>query len=142
MRRSLQLFALLIIILSTAITILYIFNKPHRDIGGEEALYSLTLAELRDELVLNEDSALQKYLNNVIELSGAVASIEKRDSLTFLLVIEDNGAMASGDLIESNDSFLELVGKKVRIKGLFIGYDNLLEEINLSNCLIIQPDNE
>jgi len=52
--------------------------------------------------------------------------------------LEESGRTASGEIIELNDEELNLVGEEVKIKGLYIGYENLLEEIQLSECTIVK----
>jgi hypothetical protein len=45
--------------------------------------------------------------------------------------LESQGSIANGELVQNENNVSGLKNKKVALKGLFIGYDNLLEEIFL-----------
>ena len=116
----------------------FIYNKPHRDILSEKAQYSLSLVEMNNEFLADEDAAYKKYFNQVVEISGTAVSIDEKANERYDVVLESEGIIANGEIIEIDAQPAKLIDQQVLLKGLFIGYDNLLEEIKLSECSIKQ----
>ena len=131
-----QIFILLIAILMVAGY--FIYNKPHRDILAEEAQFSLSLVEMHEEFIADEDAAYKKYFNQVVEISGIAVDINKKSNDRYDVVLKSQGVIANGELIYVDVQPATLIDHNVMLKGLFIGYDNLLEEIKLSECSIKQ----
>ena len=131
-----KLSILLVVIVMT--TAYFVYNKPHRNILAEEAKFSLALTQMNDEFLADEEAAYKKYFNQVVEISATASSINKKENGRYDVVLNSNGVIANGELISAGDQFEALINKEVVLKGLFIGYDNLLEEIKLSECSIKQ----
>ena len=119
-------------------TAYFVYNKPHRNILAEEAKFSLALTQMNGEFLADEEAAYKKYFNQVVEISATASSINKKENGRYDVVLNSNGVIANGELISAGDQFEALINKEVVLKGLFIGYDNLLEEIKLSECSIKQ----
>lgn len=124
MRRYLILIAIVII---AFIGYNYLY-KEHRNIEGENAQYSLTAQQIHTEF--NDDAVVsqKKYLNKTIEISGLVSEINKTE-------------ITIGDMVFCQ--FLEPItqqgiqlNSKITLKGRFIGYDDLLEQVKLDQCII------
>ena len=138
MRRKLflQIFILLVAIVMTAGY--FIYNKPHRNILDEQAQFSLSLTEMNEEFLVDEDAAYKKYYNQVVEISGTAVSINEKENARYNVVLKSEAIIANGELMSPDVQLATLVDQEVLLKGLFIGYDNLLEEIKLSKCSIKQ----
>ena len=138
MRRKLliQIFILLAAIVMVAGYLIY--NKPHRNILDEEAKFSLSLVEMNEEFLVDEDAAYKKYFNQVVEISGTAVSINEKANERYDVVLKSREIIANGELISPDVQPAKLIEQEVLLKGLFIGYDNLLEEIKLSECSIKQ----
>ena len=119
-------------------TAYFVYNKPHRDILSEKAQFSLSLVEMNEEFLADEDSAYKKYFNQVVEISGIAVAINEKANKRYDVVLKSQGIIANGELIHANVQPKTLIDQNVALKGLFIGYDNLLEEIKLSECSIKQ----
>ena len=116
----------------------FIYNKPHRDILGEQAQFSLSLAAMNEEFIVNEEAAYEKYFNQVVEISGTAVSINEKANERYDVVLKSGAIIANGEIISADIQPAKLIEQEVLLKGLFIGYDNLLEEIKLSKCSIKQ----
>ncbi|UGU16628.1 hypothetical protein LS482_01870 [Sinomicrobium kalidii] len=100
--------------------------RPHRDIEKEEASYAFSsevfIREFREDAAM----ASEKYVNEVIRINGNITAVEKDH------VIVDDNIVAR---------FRETSGKKagapISFKGRCVGYDELLEEIRLDECYIL-----
>ncbi len=128
MKKKVILFFLLICLVSFGIY-KYVY-KSHRSISEEVSSYSVTVDELIDAYSNGEESADQRYLDKTITVRGVVTSTNNSDkSITIdnqLFGLVENGL----DNITINDS--------VTLKGRFIGYDELLEEVKMDQITIIK----
>lgn len=119
---------LLIIIIGTC---LYTY-KGHRDIATEKESYTITVTEIFSEFQTNEKSANAKYLDKTIEVTGDLSSI---DVATKSIVINDKLFATFKDgipnMLKSNS--------RIKIKGRFIGYDALVEELKMDQCVLVSP---
>lgn len=127
---------LLVVLILAVATVFYIYNKPHRDVVDEKAEFSLSVDQMHDEFSSDETAANQKYFNQVVELNGTLTSLKDRGDGHFDFVISSDNKVANGEIVEISQDQKDLLNKKVKVKGLFIGYDNLLEEIQLSECTL------
>ncbi|WP_298345248.1 hypothetical protein [uncultured Algibacter sp.] len=119
---------ILIIITLLAITLLaynYMY-QDHRDIASEEPEFSITPEQIVNTFKTNLKDSEKKYLNKTIELTG--------------IVTESN----SKDLTLNHDVFCQFLQNQnaslnanIKIKGRCIGYDDLLEQVKLDQCYII-----
>lgn len=106
--------------------------KSHRNIESEKPKFSINSSEILNEFSLDMDQSSSKYLNKTIAIKGSITGIE--------------GAMISLDdkivcyMLDSNYLEIEL-NSIIEIKGRFIGYDELLEELKFDQCSIVKHKN-
>lgn len=103
----------------------YIY-QDHRNISKETAAYKLTATELMNQFQENPTTSQEKYLNKTIEITG---NITAKDANSITL---NNTIFCS----LSNPTKIA-IDATYTIKGRFIGFDDLLEEIKLDQCTII-----
>lgn len=137
MRKNLIRGLILIVVLVMS-TIYFVYNKPHRNVLDEQATYVLSVMEMNDEFQADENAAYKKYFNQIVELSGIAVSISEKTKGRYDIVLESQGSIANGELVQNEVNIADFMNNEVALKGLFIGYDNLLEEIKLSECSIKQ----
>ncbi len=120
--KTVLLIGLILAVLSAAYVWFFIYNKPKKNILESKADYTLTVAQLVQEFETNHDSAIAKYNDKVLEISGEVARIEPNDSISSVV-------FKSGDKYEVfcevhpeyNVQTKQLASpQKVVLKGLFI----------------------
>ncbi len=118
---------LIIIIIAAIIGYNYIY-QDHRSIENESAEFVISSAEIANLFSENAVSSEQKFLNKTIEVSGLISELNTND-----ITIEDKVfCQFSDDLKLSIDK-----NSKVKIKGRVIGYDDLLEQVKLDQCTLI-----
>jgi hypothetical protein len=121
----------------------YYINKPHADIENTEAAYSLNAEELwkqyNQELKLSDSL----YTGKVIEIAGNVSTIEKVDSLLYLVFVMEpdpdfgNKTIRCEMLAKHNEEAAALApNTPVKIKGFCSGYDQT--DIKITKCSIIK----
>ena len=104
----------------------YIY-QAHRDIKNEPASFTVFAKDIDKEFAFNSIKAEQKYFNKTIEISGII-STQNDKTLTL-----NNAVFCQFEQpIKSINT-----AKKLTIKGRFIGYDDLLKQVKLDQCYII-----
>lgn len=96
--------------------------QSHRDIKSEKAEYVVTSNELIEAFATNASDSEKIYLNKTIEVSGPVSS-----STALSITLDDKIFCQFSDSLKLQPE----LGKTIKVKGRFIGYDDLLEDIKL-----------
>lgn len=119
----------LVLILALGFAAYKYMYKSHRDISTEEATYSATVSEVYDAFQKSDSIANAKYLDKTIEIYGKVTNIDSKNKMITvdekLIARCTNGL--HGDL-KLQDS--------ITLKGRVVGYDDLLEEIQMDQCTL------
>lgn len=115
---------ILVLIIVGVIAYNYIY-KSHRDIENESAQFVINATDLANEFVIDPSAAEKKYLNQTIEVNGNITELNDYD-----LTLDGKIYCQFSYKIESEN-------KNAKIKGRFIGYDNLLEQVKIDQCNII-----
>ena len=103
--------------------------KDHRNIESENAQFSLTAQQIHSEFNNDPVVSQNKYGNQTIEISGFVSEINETE-----ITIDDKVFCQFSEQITQEEIPLY---SKITIKGRFIGYDDLLEQIKLDQCILI-----
>lgn len=106
----------------------YIY-KSHRNIEEESPSYVISASDLMSEFSKDIENSSIKYLDKTIQVSGIVSSIDKTS-----LVIENKINCYFNDTIIN---YKQLLDKNIIVKGRCIGFDELLEEIKIDQCTIV-----
>lgn len=107
----------------------YIY-KEHRNIANETESFVVTVVDLKEDYSKNDSLANVKYLDKTIVIYGKITSMDLSNKMLMIdtslaAVIKDNNVE-----LKQNDS--------IKLKGRFIGYDDLLEEFKMDECSIIE----
>ena len=113
-----------------AVGLYFYLYKDHRDIASEKESYLVSANSIYDEFKKDETKSNQKYLDKTIEVYGKISSL---DSSTNTIVLDDKLTAVFTDKIPTNTLKLSAI----KIKGRFIGYDDLLEELKMDQCVLI-----
>lgn len=102
----------------------YVMHGGARDLKSEKPEFTTTATSIFEEFTTNSDSATKKYINKAVEISGEVTAV--KDS-TITLNEKVNCQLQTLSKAK--------IGEKVTIKGRVTGYDDLLEELKLDQCV-------
>lgn len=119
-----------IILLSFLILVLVGHNyvyQGHRNIETEKPDYTTSSIILSHEFLNNSIESEKKYLNRAIVVSGIISEINQNN-----LTLNDNVFCQFNNAINQPLK----VKSEIEIKGRVIGYDDLLEQIKLDQCII------
>ena len=108
----------------------YVFENE-RNFATEDAIKISNVVNIISEYEQNQTKASAKYLNKIIEFSGNITYIDSKNKTVML----EDKVFASFKTFNSSEV---KINSKIKLKGRFLGYDELLEEIKLDNCTIIK----
>lgn len=132
MNKSKLLKGLLVAVLFSGLAIFcyeYVF-KSHRNIETESPSYSLNSLEFIHEFKSNVEGSNKKYLDRTIHISGILTSID--DSMLEM----DNSINCYFETTLNKKDYL--LNSPIVIKGRCLGYDDLMEEIKMDQCVVIK----
>jgi hypothetical protein len=107
----------------------YIY-KSHRNIEAESPSFSVSSMELIGEFKSNSELSSDKYLDQTIQISGIVTSIESS-----ILGIDNSISCYFQEDFKVDDNWLK---KSIIVKGRCLGFDDLMEEIKMDQCIVIK----
>ena len=118
-----------VVIVAIASGLYFYMYKNHRDIASEDASFSIAVKDLEKEFTQNDSLANKKYLDKTIEVYGKMTSV---DLATKIIVLDEKMEGTTQQAILQGLT----VGKQVKMKGRFIGYDDLLGEFKMDQVTI------
>ena len=119
-----------VILVIVAIGLYFYTYKDHRDIASEEVSFSISTKALQDEFNENDSLFNLKYADKTIEIYGKTSDV---DVSNHTIIIDGKVEVVLVDTIMKN---IEL-SKDVKIKGRYVGYDDLLEEFKFDQAVIV-----
>lgn len=109
---------------------LYVMKAGARNIETEKADFEVTTTAFAKEFDTNDAVATKKYLNKAITVSGTITEVNAKENL----VILDKTTICQ--FLKLNDNLQN--GTKINIKGRFTGFDDLMGELKLDQCVILK----
>jgi len=103
----------------------YVYHK-HRDIASERAEFVVTSRDIANEFAVDPSVSEQKYLNKTVEVHGTITELNDYD-----LTLDDKV------FCQFSSKIGKIKSKDIKVKGRFIGYDDLLEQVKLDQCSIL-----
>lgn len=122
--------AILVISILGVLGYCYALYGGARNVSTEEAVFSVSSKSITNEFDSNIEKSNKKYLEKAIAIKGIVSKINGKQ------VIMDNSIIC--DLKELDSSIKK--DQIVTLKGRVVGYDDLMGEIKLDQCSLINND--
>ena len=104
-------------------------SMKHRDPSTEKAKFELTADAFAKEVKDNATEANKKYINQAVLLEGDVTAVSG-------VTISLGSAACNMDSTQLAKVKDVKVGTKIKVQGLVVGYNDLMEEISLAQCTI------
>lgn len=120
---------LTVVLLLMAVVVYNYIYQSHRDINNESVTYSVLVEDIYSEFIKNDSLANAKYLDKTVEVSGKITNID----LSNKVITVDGKLFASFKNKLKSDLKINLT---IRIKGRLIGFDDLLEELKMDQCVL------
>ena len=105
--------------------------KSHRNISTETVSYSASVKEVYTAFQQNDSLANAKYIDKTIEIYGKITNLD----LSNKIITVDEKLLAR--FTNSIPNTLKLQNS-IALKGRVVGFDDLLEEIQMDQCTIKQ----
>ncbi|MEO7977023.1 hypothetical protein [Flavobacterium sp.] len=121
----------ILLLLLVGISVYFYTYKGHRNIDAETADYIVTVSGLEKEFTSNDSLAFLKYQDKTIELTAQVTNIDT----------ESKGIVIGEKIFATfKDSLPKDIvsGKILKIKGRFLGYDDLLQEFKIDQSSVVR----
>jgi len=128
MKKKLLIFGFFVII-GAFLLYNYVY-KDHRNISSEKESFAISVVDLKNDYNKNDSLANAKYLDKTIIIYGKISSL---DLVNKILTVDTS---LSATIKEKNTALK--VNDSIKLKGRFIGYDDLLEEFKMDECSIIE----
>ena len=119
------------LIICSLVAVYFVWNKPHKDYSAVKTDVTINSLDLIEQFKNNPDIATKKYLNQIILVNGIVTDILTKS------IVMDNGIVCKLDSSSLSYKSIQF-NNKIFIKGRFVGFDDLFEEIRLDHCFIMQ----
>ncbi|WP_417939702.1 OB-fold protein [Flavobacterium sp. RS13.1] len=125
-----------IILATLAITALgafgyyYVWYGGARNVSAEEAAFSVSSKNIIAEFDSDIEKSNTKYLEKAIAIKGTVSKTSPKQ------IIIDHTIVC--DLKESDPAIKE--GQPLTLKGRVVGYDDLMGELKLDQCSVVNND--
>lgn len=126
----------LILIIISLFFIINLYNKPFIDIKKSTSKLEITAQEILNDYRADENSANEKYVDNLIQIKGEIADISFAKGIS-IITLKDTSGLSSiicQMLPEDNLNVLKLKkGNQVLIKGICTGY---LIDVMMVRCVL------
>lgn len=123
LKKNKLIFLLLLVVLAGYSVYKYTY-KPHKTIEELESNYTGSSSDFLEKANINFD----EWNSKVVELTGEITSIDN-EGITL------NNQIFCQFKVPNKITTLNL-NQKITIKGRVIGYDDLLEELKLNQCIL------
>jgi hypothetical protein len=120
---------------------LYLFNKKTTNVESMDASVTISAKTFSEEFTANADSATKSHQNQVIEIEGKVTAVETlKDNTCKIEMLEGDVILDFAFRLEDSQYAAKTKsGKKIKIKGKFVGYDDLVDKIiTFNDCYIVE----
>lgn len=102
-------------------------GMKHKDPTKEAAAFTLNADAFSNEFKTNKEAASTKYVDKTVMLTGKITDIQSP-------VISLGNIACTIDSAHIDKVAALKVGDDVNIQGQFVGYNDLLEELDMSKC--------
>lgn len=105
----------------------YVMHGGARNLSTEETAFTVNATAITTEFSTNLESSNKKYLEKPIAISGKVTAV------TGTQITLDNTVICS---LKKQETSIKN-NQSVSIKGRVVGYDDLMGEVKIDQCFII-----
>lgn len=132
MKKKNILIIILLILAAIGIAIAVMWNKPHRNAASGDAMQVNAVA-LFKEFSTNEAAANAKYLNQNLEVTGQIASLDTNQDGAVALILQTDDLM-SGVMCTMKDKDPAVkTGDNVTVRGFCSGF---VSDVKLTDCVL------
>ena len=112
----------------------YLWNKPARDVAGEEGI-RITAEAIFDSFTHNEQAANASFLNKAIEVTGKVTDVKKNQAGATVVYLQSSDPMFGVNCTFKDDPGMISKGSRITFKGVCTGY---LSDVVIDQGLLVK----
>ena len=138
-----------ILLLSALAYVVYMYNKPHKNVERSKAKESISAQYLFEEFSKDDSAAMERFADQVIQVTGKVSYLDlanENEPQLVLNVADNEGFIRCGFKAEDLSKMENIQeGTEISLKGICKGFNNtegldLLSdpEVVISKCTIIE----
>lgn len=117
-----------ILVVSGLVAYNYLYQS-HRDIANETVSYSESAKSVFDSFQKSDSTANAKYLDQTIEIYGKITNLDLPNKT---ITVDEKVLARCTNGIPSTLKLQDFIA----LKGRVVGYDDLLEEVQMDQCTI------
>lgn len=106
----------------------YVMHGGARDLSTEETAFTVTGTAITTEFTTNLKASNKKYLEKPVAIKGTVTAVKGTQ------IIIDKTVICTLKKQETNIKN----NQPITLKGRVVGFDDLMEEVKVDQCLIIK----
>ncbi len=129
-KKNIRFIILLVLLAGGFLTYNYLY-QGHRDISSEAPEFTMTVDDLYGQFVTNDSLANRTYSNQTIEIDGKVTAF---DAATKTITIDEKMSA----VLRKKEKATVAAGQAIKVKGRFVGYDDLLGELKMDQVSILK----
>lgn len=104
-------------------------SVKHRNPSDEKAKFEVTAADFSAAFKTNAAEATTKYINQTVLIDGEISAISG-------VTVSLNNIACNIDSTQAGRIKDLQVGAKIKLQGLVVGYNDLMEEVSMAQCTI------
>ena len=112
----------------------YIWNKPARDVSGEEGI-RITAEAIFDSFTNHESEANASFLNKAVEVTGKVTDVKKNQAGATVVYLQSSDPMFGVNCTFKQDPGPIAKGSIITFKGICTGY---LSDVVLNEGILMK----
>lgn len=128
MKKKLLIFGFFVII--CALLLYNYIYKNHRDISSEMESFAVSVVDLKNDYDKSDSLANAKYLDKTIIIYGKISGLDLTNNILTVDTLLSATVKDKNTVLKVNDA--------IKLKGRFIGYDDLLGEFKMDECSIVE----
>lgn len=147
--KMLLLLALTLVVIASG-ALIYVFNKPHRNVQNTEAFAEMNINDLLNEFSTDPGKANKKYLSGdgnskVLIVEGPIYSIKLNRNNEQVIVLKNghsNAGVSCTIIAQTNERMQDLkIGETVKIKGAITAGNSYDPAMDLyTHAILVQCD--
>ena len=140
MKRKMIVYSFLSVAALTAVTAVWMYNRPRASVGKSAPAFKLSAAHLAGAYERDENEANSLYTGKVLEVEGTLKEVTMSEGTVTLTMAGNAGMTGVTCYLEDGgqERYRGLkAGKTIRVKGVCNGY---LLDVVLDNCILLTAE--
>ena len=131
---KISVYVILVLLVVSAVVAYFTWHKPKRDVADEKGI-EISAAQLVKDYQENEDSANLKFLNNAIQVTGAITEVKNNQEGKPTVLLASDDAFAGVFCTLKDNGEILTKGSTVTLKGICSG---MLSDVRIRDAVLVK----